>query len=94
MQLDRGYSAHIHEFKQLYEAAGVRTTPKAHAVFEHVPHFITQTGQPLGPFSEQASESVHSDFSREWQHFKLCTDHVNYADHLLRAVVRYNSYHV
>ena len=94
MELDAGFAKALHDFKEAFTSSGIPITPKVHAVFDHVPQFIQKTGQSLGQFSEQASESVHADFNKEWCHFKLPRQHQRYAEALLRAVVRYNSLHL
>ena len=45
----------------------------------------------LGPVSEQASESVHHDFSEKWKNYKVANTHPNFGGNLLKAIVAYNS---
>ena len=42
-----------------------------HCVFFHVSDFCINSSRGLGFFSEQAMESVHSDFSKTWEKFKV-----------------------
>lgn len=53
-----GYKEAIKDFENNYSELELSTTPKLHALFEHVPQFLErQEGHTgLGPFSEQASE--------------------------------------
>ena len=47
-------------------ALGIPVTPKVHAVIHHVGQFRELKKRDLGPWSEQASEAVHSDFLKLW----------------------------
>ena len=70
-------------------------TPKVHAVFHHVGEFCGMVNKGLGPWSEQAAESLHSDFTKMWQNYKLRdTDHDQYGERLLDAIITYNSQHM
>ena len=40
------------------------------------------------------SESVHADFKKVWQHFKISIRNPNHGMWLCRALVRYNSRHL
>ena len=61
--LDADYADKIQAFKRLFEQLkvqfGVRETPKLHIINTHILQFIQWTGKPLGPYSEQSTESVH-----------------------------------
>lgn len=52
------------------------------------------TGQGLGLFNEQASESVHSNFDITWNRYKATKSSPVYDKRLLAAVVDYNSSHL
>ena len=69
--------------------------PNVHAVMHHAQEFCTLTGRGLGPWSEQASISIHHDFKQAWQSFEI-NDAGNelYDEHLLKAVSMYNSHHI
>ena len=69
-------------------------TIKAHCIFQHIPETIELTGKSLGIFSTQAFESVHYDFLETWKRFKYPESHEKYPNHLKKATVNYNSYHV
>ena len=47
----------------------------------------------MARYAEQASESVHYDFEREWNRLKCDTSHPEYAKQLCTCVVKYNSKH-
>lgn len=53
---------YINEFYTNYMDLKINYTPKVHAVFFHVIDFCSKTQKGLSFFSEQAIESVHSDF--------------------------------
>ena len=73
----------------------IPVTHKIHAVFHHIQEFCDKKKMGLGYYSEQAAESIHSDFKSVWKNFDIRdTNHPNYGQHLLRAVVAYNSQHL
>ena len=84
----------ISEFKDLYLDLEINITPKIHCVFFHVPAFCLKYGHGLGRHSEQASESVHSDFQKIWCKYKVNVVNPKYGTSLLRAVTEYNSRHI
>ena len=64
-------------------------------VTKHVIPFCKFKHSPLDPFSEQASESVHSDFTAMYNSSgKVGESNTNYGDSLLKTVVRYNGRHI
>ena len=93
-ELSNDFLSRILYFKQLYLDLEIGVTPKVHTVFFHVPTFCENRGVGLGRHSEQASESVHSDFGHIWKKYKVNDNHPDYGSRLLRAVVEYNSNHV
>ena len=45
----------------------------------------------LGPWSEQTSESLHQEFTKCWEKYKVRdTDHPQYGSKLLQAVQTFN----
>ena len=64
--LDKNFKAIIQSFEESYMALGIPVTPKVHAVIHHVGQFRELKKRDLGPWSEQASEAVHSDFLKLW----------------------------
>ena len=94
-QLAENYEDKIERFQQCYMNLNIPVTPKVHAVFYHVIDFCKMTGLGLGPWSEQCSESVHHDFKKVWENFKVKdTDHPKYGPKLREAVCMYNSLHL
>ena len=94
LSLDLNYEAHIAHFRDMYCDLGISITPKVHTVFFHVPEFCDRHQKGLGIFSEQASESVHSNFSDTWKRYKVSDIHSEYPSQLLRAVNCYNTSHL
>lgn len=98
--LDENAAQHIETFKNNYlqlcslTNQKLSVTPKVHAVFHHILDFCTKADTGLGPWSEQASESVHSDFKMVWNRFKRTTSDPHYGKWLQRAVCEYNSNHI
>jgi len=84
----------IFEFHQTYARLQISMTPKVHAVVVHVPQWCHKHNKGLGVVSEQASESVHYDFKKKWEHYQIHEGNERYSDHLLRCVVAYNSLHI
>ncbi len=96
-ELDPNYKQIITDFGIAYMKLGISVTPKVHAILVHVCQFLEiHEGNGLGPWSEQASESVHFDFSQLWEKgcYKRSLNHDQYADKLLKCVITYNSRHV
>ena len=95
MVLEDDFSEKIDRFRDSYLAImNISVTPKVHAVFFHVKQFIEIKRAPLGVFSEQATESMHHNFSSHWQRYKRDRNHPEYAKRLLSCVVDYNSKHL
>lgn len=93
MKLDPDFKQIITNFKQSYLDLEISITPKVHAVFFHVPDFCDEKQAGLGFYSEQAMESVHSDFKHVWNKYKVAKDHPDYDEKLYRAICEYNSLH-
>lgn len=93
--LDPNYKVTIQNFKRSCLALGISITLKMHIIFSHVDTFCSQRKVGLGMYSEQATESCHSDFHRHRQNFKLpVRNHDEYPDTFLKCVVAYNSRHL
>ena len=94
-ELAPDYQDKIRAFSKAYLNLGINVTPKIHAVVHHVSEFCELTRRGLGAWSEQASESVHHDFKKNWERFRINeTDHELYGENLLKAVSQYNSHHL
>ena len=64
-------------------------------MFHHVAEYCDIVKMGLSPWSEQAAESLHHDFTKIWNNFKVRdTKHAEYGERLLRAVIMYNSQHL
>ena len=93
--LNPDFQRRIVAFAMDYLKLGISVTPKVHAVFFHVAEFCLLTGKGLGPWSEQAGESVHHDFKQTWKNYKVNdVERDIYSENLLRAVAAYNSKHL
>ncbi len=88
------YQDLIPEFHQAYLDCGISITPKVHAVIMHVPEWCARKGKGLGLVSEQASESVHHDFRKKWEHFKVQENNPRFGNNLRNCIVHYNSSHI
>ena len=62
---------------------------KIHIVLDHLEQFVNEKGA-LGPFSEQASESVHADWKKIWDLYKTYPGE----DKLMLCVLKYNKMHL
>ena len=70
-ELHPDFERRIAVFALDYLKLGITVTPKVHAVIFHVAEFCQMTGQGLGPWSEQAGESVHHDFKQIWKNYSV-----------------------
>ena len=62
---------------------------KIHIVLDHLDQFVKRKGA-LGPYSEQASESVHADWIKTWELYKSYPGD----DRLMKCVLKYNKKHI
>ena len=106
MVADPNYLAAIQDFKNCYKAVRNLTqekslqlsvTPSVHVVLVHVHQFYQRhgTARGLGWYSEQATESSHSDFlSSVWvQGYQVPDTHLKYPVNLKGANAQYNASH-
>ncbi|KAK6188168.1 hypothetical protein SNE40_004411 [Patella caerulea] len=100
MTVQGDYKDSIDKFEIAYRELGLQFTSKCHAVVDHISQFLERQGDMfdcengLGFWSEQASESVHSDFkSLSDNGYKRDLNHSAYAVNLLRCTTTYNSRH-
>ncbi len=87
------YEELIQEFHEVFLACQINQTPKVHTVLVHVPEWCYRQQKGLGYASEQASESVHYDFRKKWEHFKVREDK-RFGESLKSCVIQYNSSHL
>ena len=66
-----------------------KLSSKIHIVLDHLDQFVKRKGA-LGPYSEQASESVHADWIKTWDFYKSYPGE----DRLLKCVLKYNKKHI
>ena len=66
MDLNPQYQYYIKHFENVYKDLGISVTPKVHILIRHVPEFIKKHNRSLGWYSEQALESIHYDFLRNF----------------------------
>lgn len=92
--LNPTYITSIQKFGESYDALGIATTPKVHAVRFHIEEFCEQSGRGLGFFAEQSVESLHYDFEQIWKRYKVAKVNKRFGDRLRRAVSEYNSLHL
>ena len=89
------YDLNINDFKDAFLQLKISVTPKVHAIFFHIEDFCSLTKMGLGPWSEQASESVHQEFSKCWKKYTIkSTDNPLYGIKLLEAVQMFNSLNI
>lgn len=94
-QLDDSFNMCIKSFEQLYRSLPISVTTAVHIVTKHLIQFCKLNRSSLGQFSEQASESVHSDFLSMYNSSgKVGAANENYGSSLLKAVIRYNGRHI
>jgi hypothetical protein len=70
-----------------------------HYLFEHVDEYVGRdcdgTGEGLGRYSEQAAESIHADFKKHWDNYKVLDWKSEvYGDQIFAATVSYNGMHI
>ena len=81
---------HVNNVKMFLEAT------KVHVTLEHLKQclpFLDRSS--LGLYSEQAGESVHSEFLNYWNKYKIKNiDNLNFLVSLKKAVVEFSSAHI
>ena len=95
--LDPDYRAHIDEFKDVWQSLVEADSRfsffyKIHVLVCHVAEFVERHG-PLGPFSEQAGESLHSSWLACWKRYKNLPGYDD-GQRLLMALIDYNHRHL
>ena len=100
--LHKDYKHAMEEFKEAYLKTGLQSQAiKTHICVGHVIQFLdrkkdSHPGKGLGHWSEQATETIHSDFDNMYVGSKYIRplNHPEYADKLFACVVTYDSSHV
>ena len=95
-ELDLNFREKILRFEDQYRMLDISVTPKVHMVFSHISDFLKLKDyvSGLGQWTEQAMESAHSEFKKEWNLKRLDAAHSNFGDNFLQTVIRFNSKHV
>ena len=89
----RSRQVDINAANEAHLAPGISVTVKNHVIFAQA-EFCVARDRGLGLFTEQASESVHADFSAVWSRYKVSSANNAYSKQLLRAVEVYNCRHM
>ena len=88
------WKSSIDDYIAAFLNLGIKRFLKFLIAEKHVAEFIQFTRQPLGNFSDQEFEALHSNFKPTWERFKRSMKNDSYAKQLLKAVVVYNSDHL
>lgn len=90
------FSKNLKELREALKSTEISQTLKIHIILEHLEEaiiFLNNDG--LGLWSEQAGESVHSEFNKYWDRFKInLLDEPSFINRLKKAVVTFSSQHV
>lgn len=89
--LEDDYLDKIDQLKLLYRKLVWNETPKAHAIFVHLPQYLAYTQRGLSAYSEQAFEAIHHNFKVHHLNYKRDSDHGEFTEKLLSSVASYNS---
>ena len=90
-------SKHISELKTLFEGSDLHETLKIHVILNHVEDCLAtiEDNQGLGLWSEQAGESIHREFLKYWDSYKInLLSDPSYGERLMKAVVEFYSRHI
>ena len=84
----------LNEFRECYMALNITVSCTVHVLLRHVLPFCERHQCGLGPFMEQAHESLHRDFRLMHDRVKRSSmQNPLYAPALLRSIVMYNMLH-
>ncbi len=82
-------------FMGAMRAHNPRMAPKVHMVIHHVPEYVRRTAIQVGSTSKQVLKSQHTFFGILYHKFEVnCTNSPVFREHLLNALLHYNSCHV
>jgi len=84
------YKSSVATFKKAFQNSGMSEYTKAHIVIDHLVEFCEEEQVGLGIFCEQASESVHAAFAKEFERFKVSINNPRFGKQLKAAVVKFN----
>ena len=90
------FEKNINNLRKCFRATGVSETLKIHVVLYHIDDalpFLNNSG--CGLWSEQAGESIHREFIKYWNKYKInLIEDVTYGTRLKRTVVEFLSSHM
>ena len=87
---------HIEELRKMFRGTEVSETLKIHVALHHIKHSLQFLGNSgLGLWSEQSGESIHREFLKYWNSYKMnIIDDPRYGTQLKKAVVEFSSRHL
>jgi len=91
MVLAPDWRFHINEFTKAFLALKIEEYTKAHHAMVHVAQFIDRVKRPLGPYSEQCSETVHRGFGHRYGNYRINPVNEKFGQSFFDAVMKYNS---
>ena len=94
MVLDSSWEQKILDFETAYRSLDISITPKVHSVLYEIPIFILRHNKPLGFFTEQKFETVHTNLLPTWNRFACNETNPNFPSNLTRATVHFNGEHI
>ena len=94
--MEAGYSEKISVFSSSYRSLGISIPLKVHVLECHLEEFLELKGGVYGAgfWSEQAPESAHREFEKEWENNRVIETHPDYLKKLVTQVVRFNGKHL
>ena len=87
------FDKNLSEFREAFKSTGISQTVKIHIILAHLKQAITfLNNDGLGLWSEQAGESVHREFIKFWDRFKInLIEEPTFVNRLKKAVVIFSS---
>ena len=84
------------KLRKALESTGITQTLKIHIILDHLKQGISLlSNDGLGLWSEQAGESVHREYLKYWERFKInLIDDPSYSSRLKKAAVTFSSRHI
>ena len=90
-------SSDIKDLNRLFEGTEINETLKIHVILHHLEHCLSNisNGRGLGLVSEQAGESIHRVFLKNWNRYKIdLISDSSYPERLKKAVVEFSFRHL
>ena len=84
------YKSSVENFKKSFRDSGMNEFTKAHIVIDHLVEFCEEEQVGLGIFCEQAGESAHHAFAKEFERFKVSSNNPRFGEQLKLAVLKFN----